>query len=89
MKKVNAGILAAVCLAVVSSVALAQTSASQTTLVTVENYNRAQTDVNFARSWPAVEWIIVGLAAGQEPAVRSYLIDGAAGDVQEVALEVV
>src|SRR5258706_3086908 len=48
MKKINAGILATMSLAVVSSVASAQTSASQTTLVTVENYNRAQTDVNFA-----------------------------------------
>ena len=48
MKKINAGILATVSLAVVSSVASAQTSASQTTPVTVENYNRAQTDVNFA-----------------------------------------
>ena len=48
MKKINAGILAIVSLAVVSSVTSAQTSASQTTLVTVENYNRAQTDVNFA-----------------------------------------
>src|SRR6266481_6210295 len=48
MKKINAGILATVSLAVVSSIAAAQTSASQTTLVTVENYNRAQTDVNFA-----------------------------------------
>src|SRR5260370_4877495 len=46
--KTNIGILATVSLAVVSSVASAQTSASQTTLVTVENYNRAQTDVNFA-----------------------------------------
>src|SRR5258707_13740120 len=48
MKKINAGILATTSLALVSSVASAQTSASQTTLVTVENYNRAQTDVNFA-----------------------------------------
>src|SRR6266403_2434790 len=48
MKKIKAGILATVSLAAVSSVASAQTSASQTTLVTVENYNRAQTDVNFA-----------------------------------------
>src|SRR5260370_12957024 len=48
MKKINAGILATMSLALVSSVASAQTSASQTTLVTVENYNRAQTDVNFA-----------------------------------------
>jgi hypothetical protein len=47
MKKINAGILATVSL-MVSLVASAQTSASQTTLVTVENYNRAQTDVNFA-----------------------------------------
>ena len=48
MKKINAGILATVSLAVVSSVASAQTSAFQNTLVTAENYNRAQTDVNFA-----------------------------------------
>src|SRR5258707_1754409 len=48
MKRINAGILATVSLTLVSSVASAQTSASQTTLVTVENYNRAQTDVNFA-----------------------------------------
>ncbi len=46
--KTNIGILATVSLAVVSSVASVQKSASQTTLVTVENYNRAQTDVNFA-----------------------------------------
>jgi len=48
MKKIDLGILITVSLAVVSSVASAQTSASQSTLVTVENYNRAQTDVNFA-----------------------------------------
>ena len=48
MKKINLGMFATVSLAVVSSVASAQASASQTTLVTVENYNRAQTDVNFA-----------------------------------------
>ena len=46
----------------------------------------SQTDVNFARSWPGVEWIIVGLAAGSEPEVRSYLIDGEAGTIEEVAL---
>ena len=44
----------------------------------------SQTDVNFAASWPGVEWLIVGLAAGQEPEVRSYLIDG--GAIEEVAL---
>lgn len=42
----------------------------------------SQTDVNFAASWPGVEWIIVGLASGAEPQVRSYLIDGAA--IEEV-----
>jgi [CysO sulfur-carrier protein]-S-L-cysteine hydrolase len=45
----------------------------------------SQTDINFAAKWPGVEWIIVGLAAGSAPEVRSYLIDG--GDVQEVPLE--
>jgi len=48
MKNINPRILATVSLALLNSVASAQTSASQTTLVTVENYNRAQTDVNFA-----------------------------------------
>lgn len=42
----------------------------------------SQTDVNFARSWPGVEWIIVGLAAGAEPEVRSYLIED--GRIEEV-----
>lgn len=45
----------------------------------------SQTDINFAQSWPGVEWLIVGLAA-EQPAVRSYLIDGAV--VSEVAVEV-
>jgi [CysO sulfur-carrier protein]-S-L-cysteine hydrolase len=36
----------------------------------------SQTDINFAASWPGVEWIIVGLASGSEPDVRSFLIDG-------------
>jgi [CysO sulfur-carrier protein]-S-L-cysteine hydrolase len=44
----------------------------------------SQTDINFAVGWPGVEWIIVGLADGAEPQVRSYLIDGA--DVREVGL---
>ncbi len=46
----------------------------------------SQTDVNFARSWPGIEWIIVGLAAGQEPEVRSYLIESGAGAIEAVAL---
>jgi [CysO sulfur-carrier protein]-S-L-cysteine hydrolase len=44
----------------------------------------SQTDVNFAVNWPGVEWIIVGLAAGEPPEVRSYLIES--GQVREVAL---
>ena len=44
----------------------------------------SQTDVNFAASWPGVEWIIVGLAAGSEPEVRSYLIED--GAIEEVAI---
>jgi [CysO sulfur-carrier protein]-S-L-cysteine hydrolase len=45
----------------------------------------SQTDINFAVNWPGVEWIIVGLSAGNEPQVRSYLIDEA-GEVDEVAI---
>jgi len=44
----------------------------------------SQTDVNFAASWPGVEWIIVGLKAGAGPEVRSYLIDGAT--IEEVPI---
>jgi len=48
VKKISKGILAAMSLAMASSVASAQTTASPTEPVTVENYNRAQTDVYFA-----------------------------------------
>src|SRR6266478_7356326 len=48
MKKTSTRILAAVSLVMASAVASAQTTASRTEFVTVENYNRAQTDVNFA-----------------------------------------
>jgi proteasome lid subunit RPN8/RPN11 len=46
----------------------------------------SQTDVNFAANWPGVEWIIVGLANGDEPVVRSYLIDD--GVIMEVPVAV-
>ena len=45
----------------------------------------SQTDVNFAANWPGVEWIIVGLANGEDPVVRSYLIDG--GVITEVPVD--
>lgn len=45
----------------------------------------SQTDINFARNWPGVEWLIVGLAGG-EPEVRCYLIEE--GEVMEVPIEV-
>ena len=45
----------------------------------------SQTDINFAANWPGVEWIIVGLAGGEDPEVRSYLIDD--GKVEEASLE--
>ena len=48
MKMIPIRTLAAMSLAFASSVASAQTATSQTALVTVENYNRAQTDVYFA-----------------------------------------
>jgi hypothetical protein len=46
--KTSIRILAAMSLVMAGSVASAQMTASPTELVTVENYNRAQTDVNFA-----------------------------------------
>jgi proteasome lid subunit RPN8/RPN11 len=47
----------------------------------------SQTDVNFARGWPGVEWLIVGVPRdGGEPTVRSYLIDDDA--IQEVEVHV-
>jgi proteasome lid subunit RPN8/RPN11 len=45
----------------------------------------SQTDINYAAPSPGVEWIIVGLA-GEQPEVRSYLIED--GKVEEVPLEV-
>jgi hypothetical protein len=48
MKKTRTRILAAMSLVIASAAASAQTTVSSTELVTVENYNRAQTDVNFA-----------------------------------------
>jgi [CysO sulfur-carrier protein]-S-L-cysteine hydrolase len=44
----------------------------------------SQTDINFAGAWPGVEWLIVGLS-GDEPEVRSYVIDDNR-QVTEVAL---
>lgn len=46
----------------------------------------SQTDISFAAHAGKIEWIIVGLAGGGEPEVRSYLIEE--GEVREVALEV-
>ena len=48
MKKTSMRILAIMTLAMMTSTVSAQTTASPPKLVTVENYNRAQTDVNFA-----------------------------------------
>ncbi len=45
----------------------------------------SQTDINFAKDWPGVEWLIIGLAR-DEPVLRSYLIEG--GVVREVPFEV-
>jgi proteasome lid subunit RPN8/RPN11 len=45
----------------------------------------SQTDIGFAAGWPGLEWIIVGLASGEQPEVRSYLIEGA--EVREVPID--
>ena len=44
----------------------------------------SQTDRNFAKLWPGLEWVIVGLT-GEEAEVRSYLIED--GAVQRVDIE--
>jgi [CysO sulfur-carrier protein]-S-L-cysteine hydrolase len=46
----------------------------------------SQTDINFAKGWPGVLWIIVGLA-GDGPKVRTFEI--ADGRVSETDLELV
>ncbi len=44
----------------------------------------SQTDRNFARNWPGLEWVIVGLN-GDDVIVRSFLIEP--DGVREVVLE--
>ena len=44
----------------------------------------SQTDINFAASWPGVEWLIVGLADPDQPEIRSHLIEK--GEVREVEI---
>lgn len=46
----------------------------------------SQTDVNFARGWPGVEWLIVGVRSEGEASVRSFRIDD--GRIEEVEVEV-
>jgi [CysO sulfur-carrier protein]-S-L-cysteine hydrolase len=46
----------------------------------------SQTDVNFARGWPGIEWLIVGVRREGDPTVRSYRIDD--GAIEEVEVEV-
>ncbi len=45
----------------------------------------SQTDINFAKDWPGVLWIIIGLANG-EPEVRTYEIRD--GEVADAGLEI-
>lgn len=45
----------------------------------------SQTDINFAKLWPGVLWIIVGLADG-EPEVQTWRIEG--GQVSDAKLVV-
>jgi proteasome lid subunit RPN8/RPN11 len=47
----------------------------------------SQTDINFARGWPGVEWLIVGVPRdGGDPRLRSYRIDD--GAVSEVEVQI-
>jgi proteasome lid subunit RPN8/RPN11 len=48
----------------------------------------SQTDINFARGWPGVEWLIVGVSRDSaDPAVRSYRIDDGLVTEVEVAVD--
>jgi [CysO sulfur-carrier protein]-S-L-cysteine hydrolase len=46
----------------------------------------SQTDINFAKLWPGVLWIIVGLANG-EPDVRTWRIDDGRVSDAELVVE--
>ncbi len=46
----------------------------------------SQTDLNFAKLWPGVLWIIVGLA-GDEPDVRTWRIDDGRVSDAELVVE--
>jgi proteasome lid subunit RPN8/RPN11 len=46
----------------------------------------SQTDINFAKEWPGVLWIIVGLA-GEEPDVRTWRIDDGRVSDAELVVE--
>ncbi|HTU87418.1 MAG TPA: M67 family metallopeptidase [Solirubrobacteraceae bacterium] len=46
----------------------------------------SQTDINFAKEWPGVLWIIVGLAGG-EPDVRTWRIDDGRVSDAELVVE--
>ena len=46
----------------------------------------SQTDLNFAKLWPGVMWIIVGLA-GDEPDVRTWRIDDGRVSDAELVVE--
>ena len=34
----------------------------------------SQTDMNFAKLWPGVDWLIIGVAGGGEPDIRNWRI---------------
>ncbi len=46
----------------------------------------SQTDINFAKLWPGVLWIIVGLT-GDEPDVRTWRIDDGRVTAAELVVE--
>jgi proteasome lid subunit RPN8/RPN11 len=46
----------------------------------------SQTDVNFARNWPGMVWLIVSLEDPDRPSVRAFEING--GTIEERALSV-
>ena len=45
----------------------------------------SETDKNFARNWPGLEWVIVGLSEEGDVKVESYLIED--GSVRRIGVE--
>jgi proteasome lid subunit RPN8/RPN11 len=47
----------------------------------------SQTDMNFAKLWPGVDWLIIGVAGGGEPDIRNWRIESGSATQVEVLVD--